>query len=44
MKTHWNPSGIAIVFLGLIAGYSFGGSTGLGIASIILIVIQLVGK
>ena len=38
----WNPTGLAVIGLGLIAGYSFGGQIGLGIAAVLLIILQLV--
>lgn len=38
---HVNPTGVAIIGLGLIAGYAFGGIHGVGIASVILLLLQL---
>ncbi len=37
-----NPSGVAIIVLALIAGYSFGGTIGLGISSILMLITQVI--
>jgi len=39
---NWNPTGVAIIVLGLIIGYCFGDKMGVGIAACLLFLIQLI--
>lgn len=41
MATKWNPTGIAVIGLGLVIGWAFGGQIGLGVAAVILTIVQL---
>lgn len=40
MKTQWNTTAFIVLPMILLAGYCFGGMTGLGVAAVSIIIIQ----